>query len=141
MAHHLGTIRQLSGASTSARHLFVYDTALVVARESGGATFRKEMFGNLEVSKKRAKKRQKAQAAELSDPEALAASHDKNELIPVDSIEKAELKKTKARLYRELQLTLTDGSTKSYGWQPGHNKDKATVPLLRSALGPRLRSF
>ena len=141
MAEYLGTIHQLAGLSGRERTLVIFDTALVEARGSDLAALGRLIGGapGAGVMRREAKRRADKKGSDV-DPAALAEAHDKNRLIPIDSIDRASFKKTKMRLYRELTLTLTDGSTETFSWQPGHNKDKMTVPLLRSALGPRLEA-
>lgn len=70
---------------------------------------------------------------------ALVATRD--EVIVVESIETATLKKTRLDLYRELVVTRKDGAKTTMRWLPEHNDDHIAVPLLRSALGERLSSF
>jgi hypothetical protein len=142
LAQYLGTIHQLAGLSGRERTLAVFDTALVEARSSDLAALGRLIGGapGAAAMRRESKRRANKSGAE-ADPQAFADAHDKNRLIPITSIARATLTRTKMRLYRELVLTLSDGSTETFSWQPGHNKDKLTVPLLRSALGPRLESF
>ncbi len=63
------------------------------------------------------------------------------EPIEIASIGSAVLRKTRADLYRELTLELTGGATVTFRWLPEYNDDPTTVPVLRAALGDRLRSF
>jgi hypothetical protein len=64
-----------------------------------------------------------------------------NEVVPLDAIESASLTKIRFELYRELTLTLKNGSIRTLRWLPEYNDDLETVPLLREALGERLTSF
>jgi hypothetical protein len=142
MAEYLGTIHQLAGLSGRERTLVLFDTAVVEARGSDLAALGRLVAGapGAAVMRREAKKRADKKADSI-DPQALADAHSKNRLIPMEDINKVSLKKTKMRMYRELSLTLADGSTENFSWQPGHNKDKVTVPMLRSAFGPRLESL
>lgn len=142
MAELLGTLQQLAGFSTHARILAVYDNAFVLARGSDAAAIGRLVGGSLGASagKRRAKSKDAAAAGSV-DPDQLASAHKENELIPFEAIANARLERTKMRLYRQLSLTLRNGTTKTFKWQPGHNKDKATVPMLKRALGDRLATF
>jgi hypothetical protein len=64
-----------------------------------------------------------------------------NEVVPIDAIDSASLTKIRFDLYRELTLTLKNGSTRTLRWLPEYNDDLDSVPLLREALGNRLTSF
>jgi hypothetical protein len=142
MSEFLGSLQQLAGFSGHARMLAVYDSALVIARGSDLAALGRLVGGAPGAALgRRDAKRKSEKAGTAMTPTELADAHKNNELIPIDSVKRASLRKTKMRLYRELTLELTDGTTKSGSWQPGHNKDKASVPLLRTALGDKLDAF
>jgi hypothetical protein len=64
-----------------------------------------------------------------------------DEAIPFDDIEGANLTKVRFDLYRELTITLRDGTFRTLRWLPEYNDDHRTVPILRQALGERLSSF
>jgi hypothetical protein len=137
---YLGTIHQLSGMSARERTLAIFDSAIVEARGSDLAAIGR-LGGPVgaELMRNKAKRRADEEYAD-ADPRALANADSGNRLISLDAVTQATLSKTKVGLYRELALTLADGSTVTYSWQPAHNGDDATVPLLWSALGPRLTS-
>jgi hypothetical protein len=141
VSEYLGVLQQLSGLSKFPRVLAIYDDAMVVARGSSGAALGRAVAGSIgaELGKRGDKAKAEGRASG-SDPEALAGEHDENELIRVSDVAAATFKKTKLGLYRELTLTMKDGSVKSVSWQPGHNKDKVTRPLLQRALGNLLES-
>ena len=63
------------------------------------------------------------------------------EPIEMSSIGSAVLRKTRLDLYRELTFELSGGATLTIRWLPEYNDDPSTVPVLRAALGDRLRSF
>jgi hypothetical protein len=141
MAEYLGTIQQLAGLSTHARTLVVFDNALIEARGSDAAAWGRLVAGAPGAAAGRRKAKKKADhVGQEADAESLAEADKSNRLIWLNDVESATLKKTKMRLYRELELTMSDGSKVSWSWQPGHNKDKVTTPLLERALGELLAS-
>jgi hypothetical protein len=66
---------------------------------------------------------------------------EEGEPIAFDEIAAAGLRKTRLDLYRELTLTLVDGTMRTLRWLPEYNDDPGTIAILRKVLGERLRSF
>lgn len=112
----------------------IYDDALVVAVDDNAAVILAAAIGLGLTNRINERIRRKGEAL---TPEDLANERG-NEVIPIDSVTSATLRKAAGGLYRSLEVQTAEGSTTTLKWQRGDNKDETSVPMLRRALGDKL---
>ncbi|HVF52745.1 MAG TPA: hypothetical protein VNC78_03960 [Actinomycetota bacterium] len=134
MSEFIGALHRLGVFTRQEVHLMIYDDALVIAVSQDAAALLGAAIGlglgNV-MAERMARRARSKSAADLAEEEA------GNRLIPVDTVESAELHKAAAGLYRVLDLKLKDGTVESLKWQRGDNRDSISIPLFKKALGDR----
>lgn len=133
MSEFLGALHRIGVFTREETHLMVYDDALVMAVSDDSALVLAAAIGLGLAGKMAERIREKG---ESTTPEDLASTP-KNRLMPIGSIESARLSRA-SRLFRQLEVNLSDGTSETLKWQRGDNADDAAVELLRLALGDKL---
>ena len=130
----LGALHRIGVFTRQETHVMIYDDTLVVAVDDNAAVVLAAAIGLGLTSRINERIRKKGEAL---TPEELAAERG-NEVIPIDTVARATLRKAAGGLYRSLDLELADGTMATLKWQRGDNKDDTSIPMLRKALGDKL---